>query len=286
MYNLTLLHDVLFEILLEIDKICEKNGIKYSLAYGTLIGAVRHKDFIPWDDDADILMTRENYNKFIKVIENDMSFSYFCQRLGKEQGYPYGTMRIRKNGTAFILPQWVNSELHQGIFVDVIPFDLVPENKVVFIIERYLLILFSLLRRTKNKFLFTHDENGSFSKKRAFLYFLLKPISFLIPSSLEQNLIVFCSSLNSSEYAFFSEGTALFHMSRDMKPFSKNILENYTKLFFRNKELMVVSDYDVILEHWYGDYMQLPPESERTVYHNPLVFDAQTDYSICLEALQ
>ena len=95
MDNLEELHKSLLEILDDFDTFCKESNIEYSLAYGTLLGAVRHKGFIPWDDDLDVMMTRENYNKFLSLFKNDEKYT-----LQKEQvDYPLYFSKLRKNKT-------------------------------------------------------------------------------------------------------------------------------------------------------------------------------------------
>ena len=129
MKNLDSLHAVLHEILDDFDSFCRSNDIQYSLAYGTVLGAVRHKGFIPWDDDLDVMMTRENYNKFLTLFKNNEKYT-----LQKEQiDYPLYFSKLRKNGTTFIenikyRKKWKN--IHQGIYIDIFPLDKVSSNKI------------------------------------------------------------------------------------------------------------------------------------------------------------
>jgi len=94
--RLKTLQKILLATLLELDRVCRKNNIKYFLAGGTLLGAIRHHGFIPWDDDVDVMMLREDYEKFLRVAENDLSDRLFLQRANYN---PY--TRLRVNGTEF-----------------------------------------------------------------------------------------------------------------------------------------------------------------------------------------
>ncbi len=91
-----------FQILKVVDEFCKKNSIQYSLAYGTLIGAVRHQGFIPWDDDIDLMMRRDMYDRFIKLWQKDPPGGYYLQNDDTELGYPNNFLKIRKEKTTFI----------------------------------------------------------------------------------------------------------------------------------------------------------------------------------------
>ena len=122
------LHKVEIEILDEIVRICKKHNIKYSLFAGTMLGAVRHAGFIPWDDDIDVGMLRSDYEKFIKIAheELDSKFSLDCFEYNKK--YHLGFAKIKKNGTIFDEEASHHMDNHKGIFVDVFPVDNVYDN--------------------------------------------------------------------------------------------------------------------------------------------------------------
>ncbi len=115
---------VMLEILLEIHRICEKHNIPYTLIAGTLLGAVRHKGFIPWDDDCDIAMMREDYERFLLVAPKELSEDYFLQTKQTDKCYPLNFAKVRKNNTVLIETGETGEEnYHHGIFVDIFPFD-------------------------------------------------------------------------------------------------------------------------------------------------------------------
>ena len=114
------LQNVLIEMIAYIDKVCRENDIMYYLYGGTALGAVRHKAFIPWDDDLDIIMTLENFEKLKKALEKENNEKYFLQEwhIAGSKNIEYA--KLRKNGTAFIEKSFMNrKDLHQGIFVDI-----------------------------------------------------------------------------------------------------------------------------------------------------------------------
>lgn len=119
------------ETLLEIDRVCEKNGIRYAIIAGTMLGAVRHGDFIPWDDDADVAMTRDEYERFREACERDLDHERFeFQDDRATPGYRWGYGKLRRKGTLFLREHQEHMPYDQGVFVDVFPLDAVPDSPV------------------------------------------------------------------------------------------------------------------------------------------------------------
>ena len=119
----------LLEMLIEIDRICRKYDIKYSLDGGTLLGAIRHKGFIPWDDDVDIIMRREEYQKFYKACKLEIDKKrFFLQEYRTDEGYRWGYEKMRRKGTEFIRLGQEHLKNRTGIFVDIFVVDNVPDQ--------------------------------------------------------------------------------------------------------------------------------------------------------------
>lgn len=121
---------IALEMLKVIANICEENNIDYFLAWGTLIGAVRHKGFIPWDDDVDILMPREDYNKFLKIFLN-VTNNYDIYSVNNTDRYYISLSRIIDNTTIIIGEKKSNEDQKDcGIFIDIYPLDFVGNNEI------------------------------------------------------------------------------------------------------------------------------------------------------------
>lgn len=124
------LRKVEVEILKEIHKICTENDLQYYLCGGTLLGAVRHKGFIPWDDDIDIVMPRDDYNKFITLCLNGkLDKQYILQNTDTEPEYHLPFTKIRKKHTFFDEEGVRKLKIHKGIFVDIFPLDYSKKNE-------------------------------------------------------------------------------------------------------------------------------------------------------------
>ena len=139
------------EILQEVDKICRENKIPYFADSGTLLGCVRHKGFIPWDDDIDLVMFRKDYNKFRKIAKKSLPENLFLQCGYNDKGFYGGMIHIRKNGTAAILKKnFPHAKFHQGIFIDIFPLDGIFENKMLFSVQKFLKKVLATIMWYKN----------------------------------------------------------------------------------------------------------------------------------------
>ena len=120
------------EMLIEVDRICRKYGIMYSLDGGSLLGAVRHKGFIPWDDDIDLIMKHSDYDKFYDVCKTDLDKErFFLQEYRTDKYYYVGYPRIRRNNTVYTRVGHEHMKYHGGVFIDIFILDNVPDNKFI-----------------------------------------------------------------------------------------------------------------------------------------------------------
>lgn len=143
--DLRKLQMIQLEMLLEVDRICKKHNIKYCIIAGTLLGAVRHRGFIPWDDDADVAMLRTEYEKFCKVCEFELDKSrFYFQNHKNTKEYRWGYAKIRRVGTEFIRKGQEHLKYPSGIFLDVFPLDNVPDN---IYLRKFHNILCTLIRK-------------------------------------------------------------------------------------------------------------------------------------------
>ena len=135
------LQETQLEILDEIVRICEKYGLHYFLMFGTLIGAIRHKGFIPWDDDLDIGMPRDDYDKFMEVAKTELDERFYLQNSDTEPRYWLSFANVRKNNTLFDEASLAKmpEDIHKGIFVDIFPLDYVKKNSGLFVHVQFVL---------------------------------------------------------------------------------------------------------------------------------------------------
>ena len=280
MIDLCEVHEQLLDILLEFDRICRKYDIKYTLAWGTMLGAVRHKGFIPWDGDVDILMMRDEYERFCRVCSRELGKNYFFQTKENEPLYRYNVARIRKNGTAMIYKGWKDVGFHQGIYIDVQPLDCIPDGRIRRFFQKAFIVINTPVRISVNPKLYT--GNGTDYSK--FIKNIIFYIARIMPKKLCDKIeYYFTTKYNNkkvkcSKIGVICEGGLLLKPTRDMIPFNREYMNDYEEVTFEGHNFMCVKARDELLSFWYGDYMELPPENERIIDHDLVVFDASRSY--------
>lgn len=255
------------EILSVVHNFCSEHNLKYSLAYGTLLGAVRHKGFIPWDDDIDIWMPREDYKKFIKLWSNNPVEGYILQTPYNEPEFTQNFSKIRKNNTTYLQSGEEHLTYHKGIFIDIFPLDRIAATSFKRKMQNLDAVFMMLYAR---KFI---PENETGIKK------LISKIALsVIPKSMYEFLKlkfekkIIRKSSQSAGYKYFGSMMSLSKLS-----YSSNMFEDMVTLFFEHKEFMVTPIYNEVLTKFYGDYMKLPPVDQRVWAHHPVLIDFENN---------
>lgn len=261
-------HNILLAYLLEIDRICEKHNIKYFLAGGTLLGAIRHNGFIPWDDDADVMMLREDYDKFIKVVQSELPSNLFLQLPSTERLNHQVFAKIRINNTLFatqFTSKFLN--MHNGIFVDILSQDKTGSRKL----SQKMHIYLTLLTRSMvfNKWGNTEIKTGG---RFPFMCKLLNVIKNILPMTflefIQNKIILLHKNNKKSKYLYDGMGRNLRRGA-----FPEEWLDEVIYVDFEGKRFPVPKEYDKYLTYLYGDYMQMIPVSERRVSHSIVLMD-------------
>lgn len=259
-------------MLKDIIEFCKKNKIEYFIIGGTALGAVRHKGFIPWDDDIDIGMPRKDYNKFLLLAYkewNRKDSPYFFQYNESDVNTPYTYAKLRLNDTIFSEYCNRNINMHQGIYIDIFPYDNMPDNK-----EEYKNWFFQIQRLTK---LYVMSKTPDISEKpitfnlkikyiiRRIIYFLLK----LLPKKLILKQIIKLSTKYNSMNTKSMTCTCFPKMYCEYC----DIQDLYPLKEYKFEELSVLgpNNMDKYLKNHYGNYMKLPPEKDR-IGHKPYNF--------------
>ncbi|MCI8852952.1 MAG: LicD family protein [Lachnospiraceae bacterium] len=254
-HDLIELHKIELELLIEMDRICRKHNILYSIDGGTLLGAIRHKGFIPWDDDADVIMNREAYQKFISVVDKELDSSkFYFQDMNRTKGYRWGYGKLRRQNTEFIRLNQEHMPYKQGIFLDVFVCDNVPDNYLLRCVCNfhsfiYRKILYSEIGKNVAK---------GFSK---IIYQILNQIS---EQRLKKSYNAYVKYRNRKHTNTVKCLT--FPACNKTYGYKRNWYEETIDIEFENVILKGCKDYDEYLTFLYGDYMKLPPIEKRKVH--------------------
>ncbi len=244
---------VQLELLVELDRVCRKYGIRYLMDGGTMIGAIRHKGFIPWDDDIDVAMLREDYERFKKVSWDLDSSLCFFQDHTTDPCYRWGYGKLRKKGTSLVRKGQEHIKCQDGVFIDIFPFDDIPHSRLMQKLQD--VYLFCL-----RKILWAEVGKVACGGIRRIWYWMLSHISHKWvlarvddiaaksrnDSSSKVRILMFPAFSKNGEYGLDK------HVLLDVKEFE-----------FEGKKFFGYMNYDKRLSAEYGDYMKLPPESER-----------------------
>lgn len=248
-------------ILTSVDSFCRENRIRYSLCGGTLIGAIRHKGYIPWDDDIDIFMPRPDYNRFIEIYDDSI---YKIQTCSDDNNYIGLFTKVYDSKT--LLKE--NGEFGEdvGVNIDVFPIDGLPPKGIK-----------QKLYLKKMKFLQGLIVSASVKdySKRPFVRKLQISIMKMFLSFIKDKHEIARYIINEAQKYNFeqSEYVAVVVWGYgEREVMSKESACNYIEHEFENKNLSIIRDYDKYLRSIYGDYMQLPPEEQRVNKHNMTVY--------------
>ena len=244
------------DILLEIDRICRKNGIVYVIIAGTMLGAVRHGGFIPWDDDADVGLLREEYEKFREACARDLNTEkYIFQDHRNTPGYRWGYGKIRRKDTLFLREYQEHMPYHQGIFVDVFPLDAVPENRIRRSLKNAeCFCVRKLLWARVGKYAAHHPLQKQ-------LYRLLDRIPEEKILHCYDGMIRRAGKLNSSMVRIL-----MFPAPNREYMYLKRWYTDPKEILFEGYSFPGVRDADGYLSFKFGDYMRLPDPEERKTH--------------------
>ena len=253
--ELNLLHNKILKIAEYFNGFCKENGIVYYLMGGTELGAVRHGGFIPWDDDFDVFMDSENYNRFLNIVEEKLDKGkFYFQKEDTEEWNLYFS-KIRMNGTTFIEKDLKDKDMHHGIYIDIMCLN--NTSKSTFI--RY--IQYFSARVLNTRALVNRGYETDSKVKKLFLQIA----KYIITDSIKKILLKIVRSLNSKESSYIGHffGRAPFKKTS----FPTEYLGNPRYVKFEYLNLPVAEYVEEYLKVRYGEsYMELPSEKEKLKY--------------------
>lgn len=253
------LQETQMELIAEVDRICKKCNIRYNMVGGTMLGAIRHKGYIPWDDDADIGFLREEYEKFREACKTELDHEkFYMQDLRDTKGYRWGYGKLRRRGTEFIRLNQEKMPYGMGISIDLMPFDNVPDGALA---RRWHFLRCYMYR----KFFWSRigkDTAKHWWQRFCFRLMDLVPMEYLVSSF--SSFIEQCRKYDKTDLVRIltfptPKGEGFFGYERRW-------YEDLAIYPFGTMQLPGAADYDGYLTVKYGNYMELPPENKRKVH--------------------
>ena len=248
------LREVQMDILSAVDKFCAESGIAYSLACGSLLGAVRHGGYIPWDDDIDIYMLRPEYERFVRSFPETLYGRYKLASLGRNRWWKLTVTKVYDDRTILEENSILGSRI--GVNIDVFAIDKVPDDDTAW-------LRFDSRRRR------LVDRHQAIVSDLAGMPFSLHKLARIVMRPLARPLARYID-----RYARQFNGTASEHVFESVmgqlqkNRFSIHLFDRMERRKFEDREYSAFADYDSYLSGAYGDYMQLPPEDKRITHHN------------------
>jgi lipopolysaccharide cholinephosphotransferase len=244
---------IMLEMLVEFDAICKKHNLQYWLDSGTLLGAVRHKGFIPWDDDIDLSMPIEDYNKFQEIAEDELSSNIFFQTSITDKNFKFDYIKLRSNKAKIVEFHEKDREVgyHQGVFVDIFPMLTIPNSDFHF---SYYSDTFKLIRSVSSISLHTPDGQD-YPKVRAKL---LESIDAIHQGWNQQDIKVIYSGAMPDVSAWFDID--------EVFPLSTLEFEGFSFPVPKNSQHYLGSIYSF-------NFMNLPPECKRTIHAESIAIE-------------
>lgn len=264
----------LLEILIEFDKVCRKNGLKYSLAGGTLLGAVRHKGFIPWDDDIDVMMPRPDYEAFVRLAEKAFTGHIAVSPdRGKDCLFPF--LKLCDKNVRISVPVYGETEY---LWIDIFPVDGLPDDreeagKILAESVSYRKYLFYGKLSRKDFSAFMRNYTGSHSKLAARL--IRCYVRIFCPKRRTLAKISALAARNPYETSPCC-GVVTWGCYGAGEAYDKAGWENMTEVEFEGRKFPSIGCWQEYLSGIYGDYMRLPPEEKRHI-HNIAAVRADTE---------
>lgn len=259
-YNIKEVQANLLLILIEIDRICRKHNIKYTIEGGTLLGAIKYKGFVPWDDDIDIVMLREHYEKFIRVCRTELDYKYFLQNNKNVREYTLSYSKLCMNNTLYVQSDSQQLNIHHGLFVDIFPIDNIKPKTF----KAQLSILRALNGALAYKVYKTYNNTTLTSNH------VIKNLSCRILSYFPSDWLIYLSNYCMTFYNN-KKTTYVFEVctgKQKMEPLKRNVYEELVEVEFMGKNVLATKYYDEFIRSRFGDIKELPPIDKRVPSHN------------------
>jgi lipopolysaccharide cholinephosphotransferase len=255
-----------------LSSVCKKFGLNYFAANGTLLGAVRHGGFIPWDDDMDIVMPRQDFNKLLSVASVEITYPYFLQTTLTDNNYYRNYARIRNSETTAIPVMDVGNICNNGVFIDIFPIDGCLRSRLNQINQRFQVLFYD--RLLNNLYYYEYKLRTRYSLKSKIFH---RFVSIFFNKNNGKNIFKKMEKIRSQRE--FAESDKVYTITHGNSFFvwEKQYFESSIMLDFEYIKIPVPVGFKSILESFYGDYMTFPAVEDRGKRHT-IFFDPDKPY--------
>lgn len=262
------------DLLVKLDRVCREHNLRYSVAFGSLLGIIRHKGFIPWDDDIDVVMPREDYEK-LRLLKSKFDEPYFLQYPGDE-GYLFSFAKLRNSKTTSISKPFRYESFNQGQFLDIFPLDNFCKTNIEENINRIkcLIAECSALMRRRNP----NPDEIDIQKMAQF------PITRSGETVIKELEEVLTQHNNQPSTSYTAWCCVMYDYKR--MTFDKRIFDDLIETDFYNHKVFIPRKFHEALKTTYGDYMQFPPIEKRGTWHSNSFFAPDIPYKESLVMLR
>ena len=254
--------------------VCKKHNIEIFAVAGTMLGAIRHKGYIPWDDDIDMAMKRDDFNKLLQLSETEFHYPYFLQTAINENDYYSPLLRLRDSNTTAIIRNGSHDDFgrkcNNGIYIDIFPLDGLTDNLFARKIQFFKIRLLNMIMRER-----VYEEKGAFASR-----FRHRLLSRIVTKKALSNIYKKYNKI-CSKYSYKTQKVALLQGSVYNAAYYWNYsdIQETTLVPFEDIMIPVPKGYENCLKKQYGDYMELPPIEKRGLHHmENVIFDPFVDY--------
>ena len=255
-------------LLIQLDKFCKEFHIEYYLAYGTLLGAVRHQGFIPWDDDIDIWMKREDYRILIKEFpewgKTHNLYLNVAQTIPKKYNRIYAQVCL---GNTKLIANDRRNDFEEGYFLDIFPIDGTPNNSFY---RWFRLTYLQILKNIATLSAYGKNRKNASSLEATIIKIMVNLIKIFDIQKLMLRYEKVASQSSCSSSGYLQVIRAGRKGRNDL--LKKELFDTVVQVPFESIIANVPSEFDKILRHFYGDYMSLPPVEERKPHHDYILF--------------
>ncbi|MCR5700020.1 MAG: LicD family protein [Candidatus Saccharibacteria bacterium] len=260
------------EMLEKFQEVCNKHNLKWFLIGGSLLGAIRHNGFIPWDDDIDIAMFRDDYKKLIKIAPKEFTQPFFFQTPYTDKVYR-GHAQLRYDGTTAILPEEINRSHHQGIFIDIFPFDEYPDTKHGWNKQAYQVREIQCLYED---YFNEYFPTETLKKEHIRAIIIVKLFGF---KNIYRRYERVCARFNGRGNGRIGNLSLVYGSRVQEKVFFDKIIMHP----FEYLQVPIPADYDKLLKNKFGNYMEFVKGSSA---HGKVIFDPDKPYQETLLKLR